>query len=81
MYAIRSYYGTSLPEVGGDLAFYWKSFDPRSMVDVFYRGMKTFEKDDSYPSRLAAHAARFTWDGAAKQYLEIYEELIRAQGP
>ncbi len=72
---------TSLPEVGGDLAFYWKSFDPRSMVEVFYRGMKTFEKDGSYPSRLTAHAARFTWDGAAKQYLEIYEELIRAQGP
>ena len=66
---------TSLPEVGGPLGFYWDSYEPEHMADVFTRGMAAVRRDESYGDKLRAHAARFSWAVAAKAYLELYAAI------
>jgi len=39
---------TSLPEIGGDKAFYWDTFDAKDMATIFTNGMHTFETNDIY---------------------------------
>jgi glycosyltransferase involved in cell wall biosynthesis len=69
-------HNTSLPEVGGDLAFYWRDYDPERMAAVFRRGMEAFARDPCYGERLRSHAAQFTWERAAREYYTLYEELL-----
>ena len=63
---------TSLPEVGGEVAFYWPTFEPDDMARVYVEGMATYAADPQLAARLIAHASRFTWERAAKSYAEIY---------
>ena len=71
---------TSLPEVGGTLAFYWSSFDPDAMAAVFHAGMAAFASDPNYPLESIAHARRFSWDKAASEYLAFYREILDDAG-
>lgn len=64
---------TSLPEVGGDAAHYFDTFDPRAMRQVVQAGL------DGAASRAAAvrqHAQRFNWDRAAHEYLAVYAQAL-----
>ncbi|MBC8353899.1 MAG: glycosyltransferase family 4 protein [Planctomycetes bacterium] len=63
---------TSLPEVGGRLAFYWHDFSARSMAQVFEDGMAVVGQEARYEERLREHALQFTWKRAAKAYLSLY---------
>ncbi len=67
---------TSLPEVGGDLAYYWDSFEVSAMADVFERGMLDFANRPSMAGELRTRAASFTWERAAASYLAIYRTLV-----
>ncbi len=67
---------TSLPEIGGDLAYYWDSFAPEAMAEVYRRGMREFAADPGRAAALRARAATFTWERAAAAYLEIYRSLL-----
>ncbi|MFV0442073.1 MAG: glycosyltransferase family 4 protein [Planctomycetaceae bacterium] len=66
---------TSLPEVGGPLAFYWNDDSPDAMRDVFLRGQETFRSTPNYADQLRAHAGQFTWTEAAANYWRLYEEV------
>ena len=66
---------TSLPEVGGDAACYFDSFDPDHMREVFAAGMARFDREDG-AQRGRAHARRFTWERAAAAYLGLYRECL-----
>lgn len=66
---------TSLPEVGGDLAFYWDTFEPAQMLSVFNKGLKAFEQDASRQDTAVAWAGQFSWERTAQQYLEFYSEV------
>lgn len=66
----------SLPEIGGVEAYYFKSFDPGHIRQVFAEGMKSFNSDPEKPKRLKAYAKTFKWENAAKDYLEFYEKLM-----
>ncbi|MEJ6793047.1 MAG: glycosyltransferase family 1 protein [Lacinutrix sp.] len=68
---------TSLPEIGGEYAFYWDNFDAKSMADVFTKGMHTFETnktkfEDAYIKR----AIGFNWNKAALEYADVYRSLM-----
>jgi glycosyltransferase involved in cell wall biosynthesis len=67
---------TSLPEVAGPLGFYWHTYSPAHMAAVFHEGMETFGRDPEYSQKLQAHAAQFTWQRAAKAYLDVYREML-----
>lgn len=66
---------TSLPEIGGDAAFYFESFEGDYMQQVFRSGMKAFAGND-FPERVKRRAELFNWEVKAKEYVEIYRSLL-----
>jgi glycosyltransferase involved in cell wall biosynthesis len=64
---------TSLPEIGGPDAYYFKNFEPSSMLDVFLNGMKDFSTEKKI--RLLERSQLFNWQKAAESYLNLYESL------
>jgi glycosyltransferase involved in cell wall biosynthesis len=70
---------TSLPEIGGPLAFYWQSFRSEHMFRVFQHSMAVYAKDATYPARLTVHAKQFSWAKAAAEYLNLYGEVLDSQ--
>ena len=67
---------TSLPEICGGYAFYWKKFEPDYMADIFKTGMTIFRKNPAYPQRLKEHAAHYSWRSNVLQHLELYRNLL-----
>jgi len=66
---------TSLPEVGGDAACYFDSFEPEHMNAVLAGGMARFAAEDG-ARRARARAAQFTWEKAAAAYLDLYRQVL-----
>jgi glycosyltransferase involved in cell wall biosynthesis len=66
---------TSLPEVGGDVAYYFNSFDADDMRTVFKNGMQDYQDNDRQAA-IIARAGKFNWETTAKQYLELYAECL-----
>jgi glycosyltransferase involved in cell wall biosynthesis len=67
---------SALPEIGGDLAFYWQNFDPQAMQAVFAEKMQYFQQDLSFSEKLKAYARQFNWENNVKQYLQLYQKII-----
>jgi glycosyltransferase involved in cell wall biosynthesis len=67
---------TSLPEVGGSLAFYWNDYAAESMAAIFEAGMKTVRRDSQYSNTLREHASQYTWKRAAEGYLSLYRRVL-----
>ncbi len=68
---------TSLPEIGGEYAFYFNDFNPENMATVIKEGLKTYtENKDTYIKKLVERAAIFSWEDAAKQYIDVYKKTI-----
>ena len=66
---------TSLPEIGGDAAFYFENFEPETMQNAFAKGMETF-KTNNMQQKVIAHAMQFDWQETARQYLKLYDECL-----
>lgn len=64
----------SLPEIGGDVAYYFEDFDPDHMRSCFEKGMHDYRYYNRKES-IKQHAALFNWDDTAKKYLDIYRQL------
>ncbi len=65
---------TSLPEVGGDQAFYWADFTPAVMRQVVEQALNGF--DEAASARVRAHAQTFSWDRCTDEYLALYQQLM-----
>ena len=65
---------TSLPEIGGDIAFYFDSFAPDHMAGVVRAGVSRSQADPDAAARAREHAATYSWQAAARQYARIYED-------
>ena len=66
---------TSLPEVGGDAAYYFDSFDPAVMKQNFAAGMQHYQENLPV-DKIKRRASQFTYDNTAKAFLELYEKLV-----
>ena len=66
---------TCLPEIGGPEAFYWDNFEANNMREVFENGMTVYESDPGKAERIQQHAAQFSWEKAAKAYLDLYDGI------
>lgn len=64
---------TSLPEIGGSDAYYFKNFEATHMRDVFNSGMKDFTPQKS--ARLIERSKLFDWQKAAESYLALYKDI------
>lgn len=68
---------TSLPEIGGEHAFYWNHYDPNYMSEILKEGLNTFNKNKAELSQnYINHAKSFNWNDAAKQYIEVYKSIL-----
>lgn len=65
---------TSLPEIGGDAAFYWINFDPEYMKSFLLSNLEifTFEGNDAI-EYVKKRALFFDWKKAANEYLSLYK--------
>ena len=68
---------TSLPEIGGDQAFYWDDFDPKFMANKVKYGLSEHDRDPiTFSEAAKQRAASFDWGKAAKSYLELYRQIL-----
>jgi glycosyltransferase involved in cell wall biosynthesis len=67
---------TSLPEVGGTIAYYFESFDPLHMQQVLETGLRDFHDHDRATENIK-WSEQFTWNKAAQEYCEVYNELLK----
>lgn len=65
---------TALPEIGGDVAYYFKSFNPEEMQACLVQSIEHF-KSFGDPEKVKNRAAFFDWNNAAKEYINIYRQL------
>jgi glycosyltransferase involved in cell wall biosynthesis len=70
---------TSLPEVGGEVAYYFDGFDGTAMRALVARGLVE-AAGPAVQKRLTLHASRFNWQRCADGYLALYEQLIVENG-
>jgi glycosyltransferase involved in cell wall biosynthesis len=66
---------TSLPEIGGDAAFYFTSFDEERMQAVFTEGMQRYN-DTGMSEMIINHGKKFDWEKSAVKYLDVYNSLL-----
>ena len=68
---------TSLPEIGGENAYYWDNFDPEYMKTVLTNGLDHFHSNQNKMQELMKkRAANFDWKVAASDYLKVYNKIV-----
>ena len=67
---------TSLPEIAGQCGFFFDSFEPEHMANICCEGLRTFRMN-SMKEQCQEHARTFSWERAAKAYINIYKSLLR----
>jgi len=66
---------TALPEIGGNVAFYFSDFKPSQMIQTFADGMSLY-KETNMRDAIKKRGADFCWEKSAKEYLDIYRSLV-----
>ncbi len=65
---------TALPEIGGDVSFYFNDFNPDHIQQVFNNGMKAYNAN-GLNERIRERGNSFCWHKSAQQYLDVYRSL------
>jgi glycosyltransferase involved in cell wall biosynthesis len=65
---------TALPEIGGDVSFYFNDFNPDHVRQVFHNGMKKYTAN-GLREKIRQRGVGFCWDRAALKYLDVYRSL------
>jgi glycosyltransferase involved in cell wall biosynthesis len=65
---------TALPEIGGDVSFYFNDFSADNMEKVFRIGMQQY-KADGFQEKIIERSLSFNWHKAARKYLDVYRSL------
>lgn len=65
---------TSLPEIGGDCAYYFDDFEPGHMRHVLTESLEHYNKTKPR-ERIRERARFFSWERAAAEYLALYQSL------
>jgi glycosyltransferase involved in cell wall biosynthesis len=68
----------SLPEIGGQHAFYWENFDPDHMAEVMQKGLADYDRQpDEFSASMRNYAQKFSWNQCIDNYLSMYREVIK----
>ncbi len=71
---------TSLPEVGGNAAFYFKDFAPQSMANTVRKGLEAWNTDaDGHALKTKKQASRYSWDKMVDEYIQYYLAILGKQ--
>ena len=71
---------TSLPEIGGDAAFYWNNFETDHMTDVFNKNLVKYKSDKLLRSKIIEQSKKFSWELSVQRYLDLYHDLAGKKG-
>ena len=63
---------TSLPEIGGEQAYYFRNNLGKDMAADYRQGMAVFSSDPVAAERIKNRAAMFSWKHTAAEYVKIY---------
>lgn len=66
---------TSLPEIGGDAAYYFSSFEKEAMQQTLEKGLQHFHTHPEAAMNIRRQAGKFSWDNAASEYRKVYQQL------
>ena len=67
---------TSLPEVGGKVAYYMEHYNPEYMADIVKEALNQFQQNPKERAmKLISQAEQFSWRKSAKQYLQVYRDI------
>jgi glycosyltransferase involved in cell wall biosynthesis len=67
----------SLPEIGANMAFFWNSFDPGKMADLYCSKLEYFKSDkENLERKLIEHSNRYNWDTSIREYYNMYVSVI-----
>ena len=69
---------TSLQEIGGTCAYFWKQFDPDYMVSVLQEGLADFAGHPEYAARNQAYAATYSYPQNRSSLKALYLRLLKA---
>ncbi|ASE62901.1 glycosyltransferase family 1 protein [Chryseobacterium indologenes] len=68
---------TSLPEIGGDKAFYFNSFDPKEMADLFKEKMALYNAHKKEMSlEIKNWTKQYSYIEMSNNYLRFYEKVL-----
>ncbi len=67
---------TALPEIGGDVAYYFNTFAPEDMYEVFQKGMNHYQQNPHQCEEIKERASLFDWRISGNSYWDIYHELL-----
>lgn len=65
---------TALPEIGGEVAFYFENFSAAHMQQTFATGMKQYIRFNMQ-DEIIKKAKEYCWDTAAQEYWSVYRSL------
>ncbi len=65
---------TSLPEIGGEDAFYFDVLDPEKMAETVSSSLGNMPEGLS--QKLKQNASRFSWKNCADNYINLYLEIL-----
>ncbi len=66
---------TSLPEIGKEVAFYFNSFEPGHMQEVFRAGMAAYDRN-GLAQKIIQRGNDFSWKEKAAEYCSVYTSLM-----
>lgn len=66
---------TSLPEIGGDVAFYFEDFNAAHMQEVLREGMKQY-RQNGLAQKIISRGMDFSWKEKAQEYISVYNSLL-----
>ncbi|MFT6845776.1 MAG: glycosyltransferase involved in cell wall biosynthesis [Flavobacteriales bacterium] len=68
---------TSLPEIGGELAFYFQSFEPKEMAELIQDNLASVKtKQPGFSEATIKYAEKFDWNHCIKQYAKVYQQIL-----
>lgn len=68
---------TSLPEIGGEHAFYFDHFEPKYMAEKIEEGMQIYQSNpDEYSQNLHQWASQFGYQKMAEKYTKLYKKVL-----
>ncbi|ACU08585.1 glycosyl transferase, group 1 [Flavobacteriaceae bacterium 3519-10] len=67
---------TSLPEIGGEQAFYFDDFEPLAMSQTIKNGMDTYRFDLKLAANLKSWAQQFDYRKMAQDYYSLYKKVL-----
>ncbi len=67
---------SSLPEIAGKEVYYFTDFDKENMKNIFLIKMQEYNNDAGKDVKIKEYAGKFTWELAARQYVDLYTKFI-----